>query len=47
MKLQWINWKTLHEKDTDFVNNPSKNYKWSDEASKIVAQGVKNNAKPT
>ena len=37
----------VHEKDTDFVNNPSKNYKWSDEASKIVAQGVKNNAKPT
>ena len=36
----------IHEEDPDFVKNPSKNYRWPKEATKIVIEGVTNHAKP-
>ena len=36
----------IHEEDSDFVKNPSKNFRWPAEASKIVTEGVVNHAKP-
>ena len=36
----------VHEEDPDFVKNPSKNYRWPKEATKIVIEGVTNHAKP-
>ena len=35
-----------HDEDQDFVENPSKNYRWTDEATKIVSELVKNHVFP-
>ena len=36
-----------HEEDPDFVKNPSKNFRWTIEATKVVIEGVMNHAMPT
>ena len=36
-----------HDEDQDFVANPAKNYRWTDEATQIVSELVKNHVFPT
>ena len=36
----------VHKEDLDFINNSSKYYKWTTEATEIVMNGVVNHAKP-
>ena len=36
----------VHEEDTDFVENSSKNFRWTDEMTKYVTEGIQNNHRP-